>query len=122
MHKILIVDDEVDIISTIKDLIENKLPMCEIKTALNGLDAFIECQQETYDLVITDHKMPFMTGAAFIIALRTRENLSASVPVVMLSAFIDTELKSKLKIQNVRFIEKPFTPDDFLDVIRTYLV
>lgn len=66
--------------------------------------------------------MPFMTGAAFVIALRTRENKSTEAPTVMLSAYINNNLKLKLKIQNVRFIEKPFTPDDFLDVIRTYLV
>jgi len=122
MHKILIVDDELDIVSTIKALIESKLSTCEITTANNGLDAFLECQKEQFDLIITDHKMPFMTGAALVIALRTKENLNTNSPVVMLSAFIDTNLKTKLKIQSVRFVEKPFTADHFLDIIRTYLV
>ena len=95
--------------------------MCETFKASNGLDAFIACQQEKFDLIITDHKMPFMTGAALVIGIRTKEPQNQNTPVVMLSAHIDQELKQKLKIQKVKFIEKPFTPDDFLDVIRTYL-
>lgn len=122
MHKILIVDDEVDIASNIKFLIENQFSMCDIKTASNGLDAFIECQKEAFDLIITDHKMPIMTGSALIIALRTKETKNRETPAVMLSAFVDNKLKSKLRIQNTRLVEKPFTPDDFLDVILTYLV
>ena len=122
MHKILVADDETDIVSMLKTLIESKLSMCEVKTASNGLDAFLECQKEKFDLIITDHKMPFMTGAAFVIATRTKENESSEAPIVMLSGYIDDQLKYKLKIQNVKFVEKPFTPDDFIDVVRTYLV
>lgn len=122
MYKILIVDDEPDIRTMITSLIDAKLSMCEITTASNGLDGFIECQKEKFDLIITDYKMPFMTGAAMVIGIRTKENENTQTPIVMLSAFIDTALKVKLKIQNVKFVEKPFTPDDFIDVIRTYLV
>lgn len=122
MHKILIVDDEPDILETLETLIENKLSGCELFKASNGLDAFIACQNENFDLVITDHKMPFMTGAAFVIGIRTRENMNKDVSVIMLSAHIDHELKEKLKIQNVHFVEKPFTPSDFIDVVRTYLI
>lgn len=122
MHKILVADDEKDITTMIKTLIESQLKMCEVTTTSNGLDSFIACQKQKFDLIITDHKMPFMTGAAFVIAVRTKENESTDSPIVMLSAYIDAQLKSKLKIQNVKFVEKPFTTDDFLDVIRTYLV
>jgi YesN/AraC family two-component response regulator len=122
MHKILIVDDEPDILETLESLIEAKLSSCDIRTATNGLDAFIECQKQEFDLVITDHQMPFMTGAAFIIAVRTKKNENTKTPMIMLSGHIDPELRKKLSIQHVQFIEKPFTPDDFLDIIRTYLI
>ncbi|MEE2671517.1 MAG: response regulator [Bdellovibrionota bacterium] len=122
MHKILIVDDEEDILDTLEGLIEHKLSACDITKATNGLDGFIQCQKTKFDLIISDHKMPFMTGAAFIIALRTRETQNPDTPVIVLSAHIDEELRKKLTVQNVRFVEKPFTPNDFLDIIRTYLV
>jgi len=43
MHKILVVDDEKDILETISELIEIKFN-CEFDTAANGLDAFIKVQ------------------------------------------------------------------------------
>lgn len=122
MHKILIVDDETDILDTLETLIENKLVGSDIVRATNGLDAFILCQNTQFDLIITDHKMPFMTGAAFIIAIKTRENQCSETPVIVLSAHIDEELQKKLTLQNVDYVEKPFTPDHFIDVIRTRLV
>ena len=122
MHKLLIVDDEQEMLDTVADLIEVKYPACDIVKATNGLDAFIESQKQNFDLIIVDHKMPFMTGAAFVIGIRTRENQNKKSPVVMLSAHIDHEIRKTLSIQNVKFIEKPFTPDDFIDVLRTYLI
>ena len=122
MHKILNVEDEPDILETLYTLIQGYLSSGEVVKATNGLDAFIHCQKEQFDLIITDHKMPFMTGAAFVIGARTRVTQNKNTPIIMLSAYIDEELKDKLKIQNVRFISKPFTPDDLIDVIRTYLI
>lgn len=122
MHKILICEDEIELLETLEALIEAKLSSCEIIKATNGLDAFIYTQKEKFDLIITDHKMPFMTGAAFIIAVRTRENQNKETPFIMLSGHIDQEIRKNLAIQNVNFMEKPLTPDDFIDVIRTYLL
>lgn len=122
MHKILIAEDEVDVLDTLKVLIEAKLKSCHLVTASNGLDAFIEAQKQKFDLIITDNRMPFMTGAAFVIGVRTKETPNSDTPIIMLSAFIDNELKDKLRLRNVEFIEKPFTPDDFVDAIRKYLL
>ena len=122
MHNILIVDDEPSVLDTVSNLIDARYPATYITKATNGLDAFIATQQKKFDIIITDHKMPFMTGAAFVIAVRTKENLNTSTPMVMLSACIDHGMRKSLSIQNVKFVEKPFTPDDFLDILRTYLM
>lgn len=122
MHSILVVEDDKDVRDTVVALIEAKLSSSDITTASNGLDGFICTQKEKFDLIITDHKMPFMTGAAFIIGVRTKETQNNSTPIIMLSGHIDPELRKKLQIQSVQFVEKPFTPDDFIDIIRTYLI
>jgi YesN/AraC family two-component response regulator len=121
MHKILIIEDEPEILQAVVELIEAKLPSCQTVTANNGLDGFLACQKEKFDLIITDHKMSFMSGAALIVGIRSKEPNNKATPIVMLSGFIDPELKAGLKIQKVRFVEKPFNNDDFLDIIRTYL-
>lgn len=122
MHKILICEDEPELLETLEQLIEIKLSACDIYKATNGLDAFIHTQSTKFDLIITDHKMPFMTGAAFIIGVRTRENQNHETPFIMLSGHIDQSMRKSLAIQNVAFMEKPLTPDDFIDVIRTFLI
>lgn len=122
MHKILICEDEQFLLDTLEDLIELRLSSCQITKATNGLDGFIAAQDEQFDLIITDHEMPFMRGAALIIALRTRLTKNKDTPVIMLSANIDDKMRQNLMVQNVKFIEKPFTPDDFIDVTRTYLI
>ena len=70
MHKILVIDDEADIVETLADLIEVKFG-CGVDTASNGLDGFLMTQKQKYDVILTDHKMPFMTGAAYIIRMMT---------------------------------------------------
>lgn len=122
MHNILVVDDEQDILDTVSDLIESKFS-CSPDKATNGLDAFLMIMKKQYDVILTDHKMPFMTGAALIIATRTKsESQNKQTPIIMLSGFIDQELKKNLGIQNVQFIAKPFQPNEIFDKIRDHLI
>lgn len=122
MHNILVIDDEPDIVETVSVLIESKFS-CGVETAFNGLDAFLMVMKKQYDIILTDHKMPFMTGAAFIIATRTKaESLNKKTPIIMLSGFIDEELKKNLGIQNVQFIAKPFTPEQIFNKVRDHLI
>lgn len=122
MHNILVIDDEPDIVDTVSDLIETKFS-CGVDKASNGLDAFLLIMKKQYDIILTDHKMPFMTGAAFIIATRTKvESQNKNTPIIMLSGFIDEELKKNLGIQNVQFIAKPFQPNEIFDKVRDHLI
>jgi CheY-like chemotaxis protein len=120
MYKILIVDDEPDVLETVSEIIEEKFST-GVDKATNGLDAFLLCQTKLYDLIVTDHKMPFMTGAAFVIATRTKPNQNQNTPFIMLSAFIDDETRKNLGIQKVYFIEKPFKPEDLFSKMRDIL-
>lgn len=121
MHKVLVVDDENEILDMVSNIMEDKFS-CETDKATNGLDAFILSQKNQYDLIITDHNMPFMKGSAFIIGVRTKETQNKNTPIVMLSAFIEDQMKENLRDLNVQFIEKPFVPVDFIQFIRDVLI
>jgi YesN/AraC family two-component response regulator len=120
MHKILLVDDEPDILETLKELVEDQFD-CSIDTASSGLDAFVLCGKSKYDLIITDHKMPLMTGSAFIMATRTKENLNQKTPFIMLSGFIDDQMKSELSGHQVEFLNKPVLPTTLFSSIENKL-
>lgn len=118
--KILIVDDEVEILDILEESLNEKY-MCDVDRAANGLDAFILCQENTYDFIVTDHKMPFMTGAALVSGIRTRKNLNQRTPILMLTGFLTSELKEKIGVPDVEFMSKPIKFKDFFEVISSYV-
>lgn len=119
---ILIVDDDKDILDLLSSILEEHFYSTKISTAMNGLDAFLMSQKEKFDLIISDHQMPFMTGAALIVALRTRENLNQKTELVMLSGFIDEEMKKNLNPQKVTFLSKPFDNSTLINLITPHLI
>lgn len=121
MHKILIADDEPEILSMIEDTLSSKLS-CETIKITNGLDAFIQTQKEKFDLIITDQNMPFMKGSAFIIGVRTKENQNKLTPILMLSGFIDQKIKDSLHMLSVEFLDKPFKNAELIEKIRDILI
>ena len=42
----------------------------EVEVAANGIEAWDRVQNEQFDLIITDHRMPKMTGIEFCLRLR----------------------------------------------------
>lgn len=118
--KILIVDDESKILDILEESLNNKY-MCDIDRADNGLDAFILCQDNKYDFIVTDHKMPFMTGAALISGVRTRVNMNQKTPILMLTGFLTDELRGKIEIENVEFMAKPINLKAFFEVVSSYV-
>jgi CheY-like chemotaxis protein len=108
MKKILVVDDEFDILTTWRLVLE--MEGYEVSTATNGKTALDAARSNKPDLVITDWMMPHMNGVALIAALAASETLGA-VPVILMSAAANAP---KLEHANARFHRKPFSIDDLL--------
>jgi DNA-binding NtrC family response regulator len=68
--KILVVDDEVDVLEFLKIYIETM--GWEVTTASTVVQAFEELESQPYFLVITDIAMPDMDGYEFINAIKTQ--------------------------------------------------
>ncbi len=103
MAKILIVDDEMPIRRTLRDILE--FEGYEVDEAADGLECVSKVQKEKYDVVITDIKMPKMDG---IEALERLQILSPETPVIMVSGHgtIDTAVEA-VKKGAFDFISKP---------------
>lgn len=81
--KILIVDDEQDIIRLLSFALQAE--GYQVITALNGLDALKYVQQERPDIVVLDVMMPGMDGIEVCAELRSKPE-TAGLPIIMLSA------------------------------------
>ncbi|WP_250467431.1 response regulator [Caballeronia sp. GAFFF2] len=112
MKKILVVDDEFDILTTWRLILE--MEGYEVTTASNGRVALESARANPPDLVITDWMMPHMDGVAFIRELAANDSL-AQVPVILMSAAAHAPT---LEHGNAQFRRKPLSIDDLLDLVK----
>jgi CheY-like chemotaxis protein len=109
MAKILIAEDERDI----RDLIAFTLKFAgyDIVTANNGEEAVQLTKQELPDLVITDVRMPKMTGYEACKQIKA-DPATRHIPVVFLSAKgQEAEVQTGLDSGADEYLLKPFAPD-----------
>jgi YesN/AraC family two-component response regulator len=112
MKTVLIVDDELELLRTIAEYLEAAQSDFQILTANNGLEALESLRNQHVSLVVTDIRMPEMTGLD-LIAIMLEE--FPTIPCLVFSAYGTPELESYLKqVGSIGFIEKPFDPEILL--------
>lgn len=83
----------------------------DVTLAADGWSAWREAQNRVFDLIITDHLMPHMTGAELI--KRVRE-VFPSLPIIMITGYF-TEPDTPVGIpEDVTMIYKPFSGESLL--------
>jgi two-component system, NtrC family, nitrogen regulation response regulator NtrX len=114
MAKVLIVDDEIPIRRTLREILE--FEQYDVDEASDGLECIAKVQKNKYDVVIMDIKMPKMDG---IEALERLQILSPETPVVMVSGHgnIETAVDA-VKKGAFDYISKPPDLNRMLITIR----
>ena len=106
MYKILVADDEKDVVSLLKDYLE--LEGYCVLTAYNGKEA-IEAASKSPDLILLDVNMPEADG--FEVCTRLRDHVNC--PILFLTARIEDEDKIKgFAAGGDDYIIKPFSPTE----------
>lgn len=116
--KILIIDDEPDLLELLEDILKLRVS-AHISKANTALEALALCETENFDLVISDIRMAEMSGVEFLQNLRAKGSL---IPVIFLSAFASKEaMFQAVRLGAVDFIEKPFEDSDIADAVLKHL-
>ena len=118
-HKVLIVDDEPDVVS----LIERTLASdgYDVVKAYDGIGALDLISTEKPDLVLLDLMMPMMSGYEVCAQIKSNPQTRA-IPVVCLSSAHTPDARAhSLKAGAVELITKPFFPNELLAQIRRHL-
>jgi DNA-binding NtrC family response regulator len=116
---ILIVDDEKDFSRGLCRLLERKFPQCKCIDTDSGAKALSILENQQISLMLTDLRMPNMTGDELLTrALAIDQNLS----VVLLTAFGDVQTAVKtLKSGAYDFLLKPLDNEAFFRVVEKAL-
>jgi len=124
MHKkrILVVDDEEDLTWSISRRLSKsgKNKQFEIKCANSGKNALKMLSEEKIDLLLTDWRMPEISGNQLL--NEVRENYPETKVVVM-TAYGSGEIEEHLKTaSNIGYIEKPFEMNDLRKLVFSVLL
>lgn len=116
MYRILVCDDEKDIVSALKIYLTSE--GYDVDTAENGREAVEKCRSGHYHLLLLDIMMPVMDGISAMSKIRTFSNL----PILLLTA--KSEDADKILGLNVGaddYITKPFHPAELMARVRSSL-
>jgi DNA-binding NtrC family response regulator len=117
LKKILIIDDERSIRTTLKEILEFEKYLVE--TAQDGVEGYKMAEENNFDLIFCDIKMPKIDGIETLKKIVENNILS---PVVMISGHGDIETAVEtLKVGAFDYIEKPLDLNRVLTCVRNAL-
>lgn len=120
-NTIMIVEDDIAVRTLYKHKIVESIANVELILADNGYHAISLIIDDLPSLIITDHDMPFMNGIQLIEAIR-KKDISYSVPIVVISAKLNDEIKNKyLQLGVSDVINKPVDLDELIRIIKKTL-
>ena len=116
LYKILLVDDEMDVLRAMKKKIDwEAMGFCLAGTAENGQEALEMAEQLHIDVVMTDIKMPYMDGLT--LCRKLKENYR-NIKVVIYSGFDDFEFaREAVHLEAEEYLLKPISVKDMEEVL-----
>ncbi len=116
-NAVLVVDDEAVVRKAMERILARQVK--EVETCPSGYAAIQRMQAREFDLVITDLKMPGMSGME---VLRTVKILQPDVPVIIITGYatVDTAVEA-MRNGASDYIAKPFTPEQIIEKVRKAL-
>lgn len=105
MDRVLIADDDVQLLTILTESLEKYKDKFEIVAAKNGLEAILALQKQTFSTVITEIRMPKVNG---LVLLGYLSNNFPDLPCIIITDESSGMLKDRLRKEVVYYIEKPF--------------
>jgi len=112
--RILIVDDEKYLRRILKKLLEEEGHVVDV--ASTGLAAIAKAKKNSYNLLVTDLRLPGMSGQEII---KKMEKIDPNMKFIIISGYqLDSETEAKIKRGSYSFFEKPFLNEEIVSEVR----
>jgi len=117
--RILLVDDQRDVIRLLHSTLETLDHDLEVVEAPSGEEALLEASRGQIDLLVVDYRLPGITGLELIQKIRARH---PDVKVVLVTGVTDKKAREAMsRAEADAFFVKPIPLGDFLDVVERHL-
>ena len=116
-YKILIVDDEDDNLALLYRTLRSKYDVTKAHSAIEALEIL---NVQTFDCILSDHKMPIMDGVEF---LKRVNEIQPKTMRLLVTAYSDVKiLIDAINYAKIyRYIKKPYSPDELLMIVESAL-
>lgn len=118
-YRILIVDDEPLILEMCVEFLT--LEGYSVDTVRDARDALSLLDQNTYDVILSDMKMPFMSGARFHELIRERHPELIERMVFITGDVLNTETKTFLENIKNHCLTKPFSLKELREAVKNII-
>jgi signal transduction histidine kinase len=120
-ERILFIDDEQFVLDGFKRLLREFRHKWEMEFAISGKEALKMVQEKEFDAIITDIRMPEMSGLELLERLQADEK-TKKIPVVILTGLDERTLKRQaLNLGAVDLLNKPVNKEDLVARINNVL-
>jgi DNA-binding NtrC family response regulator len=111
--KALVIDDEQIVLDSVKRILDEG--SYEVETTLSGRQGLEWALQNSYDVVLTDIRMPDIGG---MLVLRDIKRAKPALPVLIITGYATVRSAVQaMKLGASEYIEKPFTPEELLKAV-----
>jgi DNA-binding response OmpR family regulator len=117
-YKILVVDDEQEILTVINDLLVNH--GYEISSATDGMEALNKVNMEKFDLYILDIMIPGMNGLELMHKIKQADSHAV---IIIITGYPSIEgIKLAIRSGAYHYLTKPITKDELFKVVEAGLL
>jgi DNA-binding response OmpR family regulator len=119
VKKVLVVDDHFEMLELLRSMLELSNEEYEVLAVPSAEEGWLEMQRTPFDLVITDVRLPGMSGFDFVRRMRKRKR---DTPVIMITAYSSAEgQKEADELGVMRYFPKPLDTDAVLLAVQVAL-
>jgi two-component system OmpR family response regulator len=114
--KVLVVDDDPEIVELFVDVLERD-GRFEVKTAATGYDAGMITQEFNPDLIILDYMLPDVNGNVVCQTIRAKPEFQQTKIIIVSGVVNQEEINDLLKAGADEFVKKPFNIEKIIERI-----
>ena len=116
--KILVLDDEKIVLESVSRILEGE--QYQVKTCRSGKEALEALKDDSFDILVTDLKMPGLDG---IETIKLCSDHDPDLSVIIITAYpsVDSAVTA-MKLGALDYVQKPFTPDQLTEVIEKAMI